>query len=88
MGIPLIALTVVFLNFTRQGKRLKSVGEQPHAAASLGIKVERTQIMAVTLSGFLAGIAGAMFAQFNGSYFFGSTQGIGFLAVALVVFGQ
>lgn len=88
MGIPLIALTVVFLNFTKQGKRMKSVGEQPHAAASLGIKVERTQIIAVTLSGVLAGIAGAMFAQFNSGYFYGSTQGIGFLAVALVVFGQ
>lgn len=88
MGAPLVALTVIFLNFTRQGKRIKSVGEQPHAAASLGIKVERTQIIAITISGFLAGIAGAMFAQFNGMYFSGSTQGIGFLAVALVVFGQ
>ena len=69
-------------------KKLKACGEQPQAAASMGIKVERTQMMAVIFSSTISGVAGAFFAQGNSGYFRGSTQGIGFLAVAIVIFGQ
>ncbi len=88
LGIPTIILVVVMLNFTKFGTRLKACGEQPHAAASLGIKVERTQLLGVMIAGAVAGLAGAIFVQMKGKYFYGSTQGIGFLAVALVIFGQ
>ncbi len=88
IGIPLLVGAWILMNKTRFGNRIKACGEQPHAAASLGINVERVQMRAILISGFISGVAGAMFAQGMGSIFRGSTQGIGFLAVAIVIFGQ
>ncbi len=88
MGVPLIIGAWIFMNKTKFGNKIKACGEQPHAAASLGINVELVQIKSILISGFISGIAGAMFAQGMGSIFRGSTQGIGFLAVAIVIFGQ
>ncbi len=87
LGIPIIILVIVFLNKTSLGVKIKTCGEQPQAAASLGIKVRSTQLLAVALAAATSGIAGSMFAQMN-QFFNGSTRGYGFLAVAIVIFGQ
>jgi simple sugar transport system permease protein len=75
------------LNKTKFGMKIKACGEAPQAAASLGMKVEKIQFIAVLIAGTISGLAGAFFAQTQ-AYFRGSTQGVGFLAVAIVIFGQ
>ena len=87
IGVPSILFLFIYLNKTKGGKMIKAAGENPHAIASLGQNVSMVQFKAIMISSFFSGIAGAMFAQ-RGSVFFGSTQGIGFLAVAIVIFGQ
>ncbi|CAM9110224.1 ABC transporter permease [Mycoplasma marinum] len=88
IGIPVIVMVIILLNKTKFGIKLKTCGEQPDAATSLGMKVERIQFISVMIAGGISGMAGALFIQMQGSYFYGSTQGVGFLAVALVIFGQ
>lgn len=88
MGIPIMVFVVVLLGYTKFGKKIKACGENPHAAASLGIKVQWVQTVAILISAFISGVAGALYAQNISRFFFGSVQGVGFLAVALVIFGQ
>lgn len=88
MGIPLLAFVVLFLGYTKFGKKIRACGENPHAAASLGINVELIQTVAILISAFISGVAGALYVQNISQYFYGNVQGIGFLAVALVIFGQ
>ncbi len=54
-----IPLTWVVLYRTRLGLRIRSVGENPDAAASVGINVERIQLTAIMICGLLSGLAGA-----------------------------
>lgn len=88
LGVPIIAIFILWLAYTKFGKKIRAVGENPHAAASLGINVQNTRIIAITISSFIVGMAGAMFAQKLSGFFYGSVQGVGFLAVAIVIFGQ
>ncbi len=88
LGVPIMAFVLIFLRYTKIGKKIRACGENPHAAASLGIKVERVQTLAILISAFISGIAGALYAQNISRFFYGSVQGVGFLAVALVIFGQ
>ncbi|WP_127942991.1 MULTISPECIES: ABC transporter permease [unclassified Mycoplasma] len=88
LGLPMIGLVIVVLNYTKFGKLIKAVGENPDAAATLGVRVEWIQIKAVVFSAFFSALAGAIYAQNISGYFHGTTQGAGFLAVALVIFGQ
>lgn len=87
-GVLIIVFIFLLLNKTKFGIKLKTVGENPQAAASLGIDVNKTRYIAVLISAFFSGIAGAIFFQFRGSIFNANTLGIGFLAVAMVIFGQ
>jgi general nucleoside transport system permease protein len=73
---------------TAWGLRLRSCGEKPAAAESLGINVIRTQWTAVVLSGGLAGLGGACLAVDVGRYIQGQVDQRGFLALACVVFGN
>jgi general nucleoside transport system permease protein len=73
---------------TPWGLRLRSCGEKPAAAESLGINVIRTQWTAVLLSGALAGLGGACLAVDVGRYIQGQVDLRGFLALACVVFGN
>jgi simple sugar transport system permease protein len=84
---------VVFLTFmffrTRWGLRLRSVGEHPKAADTLGINVIRTRYMAVILGGMMAGFAGAYFTLGSvGKFDQVMTAGRGFIALAAMIFGN
>jgi ABC-type uncharacterized transport system permease subunit len=86
--IGVVALSV-FLFRTPRGLRLRSVGEHPRAAVSVGISVPRTRYVAVTLSGMLAAMGGAYLSiAFVGSFNQGMTAGRGFIALAAVIFGN
>jgi simple sugar transport system permease protein len=71
------------------GLRVRSCGEHPTAAESLGVPVYRMRYFAVVISGGLAGLAGAFLAIEAASiYRQGQTQGRGFIGLAALIFGN
>ncbi|MGL6125068.1 MAG: ABC transporter permease [Metamycoplasmataceae bacterium] len=79
------------LNRTKWGLRLKSIGENPQAADAAGINVNSFKWQGVLISGLLAGLAGAMFMTStlgSGTTFKGSVEGLGFLALAIMIIGR
>lgn len=71
---------------TRWGLRLRSCGENPDAARSLGVSVERYRYQGVLLSGFFAGASGAFLAsEVIGNWREGQTLGLGFIALAALI---
>ncbi len=88
MFIFLIVLTVA-LFYTRWGLRLRSVGEHPKAADTLGINVIKTRYMAVILGGMMAGFGGAYFTLGSvGRFDEMMTAGRGFIGLAAMIFGN
>ncbi|HQP08264.1 MAG TPA: ABC transporter permease [Anaerolineaceae bacterium] len=85
----LVALLTFMLYKTRWGLRLRSVGEHPKAADTLGINVYRTQYMAVILGGMMAGFAGTYFSLgSSGRFDEVMTAGRGFIGLAAMIFGN
>ncbi len=85
MTIPAIFV----LNRTRFGLRLRSAGENPEAASSLGVRIWPLRYAGVAISGALAGFAGAFLAiEINGLFREGQTQGLGFIALAALILGN
>jgi simple sugar transport system permease protein len=81
-------LVAVFLYRTRLGTHLRAVGENPEAAASVGINVNRIRIIAIGLSGFLAAMGGLYLSMAYLSLFQNAmTAGRGFIALAAVYLG-
>ncbi|MFC8798158.1 ABC transporter permease [Promicromonospora sp. NPDC057138] len=77
------------LNRTRWGLRLRSVGEHPKAADTVGINVVRTRYNAVLVAGAVAGLGGAFYTTVNLSQFGENmTGGAGYIALAAVIFGK
>ncbi|MFC4354479.1 ABC transporter permease [Chryseomicrobium palamuruense] len=87
IAIAILAWFVIYK--TPFGLRLRSVGEHPMAADTMGIKVNRMRYIAVVISGMLAGIGGAAYAQSISYEFSHSTiNGQGFMALAAMIFGK
>jgi simple sugar transport system permease protein len=79
----------VVLYQTATGLRLRSCGESPEAAASVGVDVIRTRYLAVIVSGALAALGGAYLSLVQvGVFQRGMTGGRGFLALAAMIFGK
>ncbi len=74
---------------TRWGLRLRSVGEHPKAADTVGIKVEATRYRALMIAGGVAGVGGAFYTVVSiGQFGKEMTAGAGFIALAAVIFGK
>jgi general nucleoside transport system permease protein len=87
-ALLLVPLLTLFLFRTRGGLRLRSVGEKPRAADSVGLPVLRTRYLAVVASGALAAVGGAYLSiALLGSFNENMTAGRGFIALAAVIFG-
>jgi general nucleoside transport system permease protein len=87
----LAALVIVWLVVfrTRGGLRLRSVGENPRAAETVGIDVLRTRWIAVLVSGGLAALGGAFLSiGFVHSFTQNMTAGKGYIALAAMIFGR
>lgn len=77
------------LNRTTWGLNIRAVGQNPQAADTLGVSVARVRYLTVTFGGLMAGIAGASLSiSLLNIFQEGMTNGIGFIAVALVYFGS
>ncbi|MEU0088874.1 ABC transporter permease [Streptomyces sp. NPDC006274] len=70
------------------GLRLRSCGENPIAAESLGVNVYKYKYIAVIVSGGLAGLGGAFLAIITGIYQEGQTGGRGYIGLAAMIFGN
>lgn len=85
----LLILLHVGLFYTRWGLRVRSVGEHPKAADTLGINVFRTRYMSVILGGMVAGFGGAYFTLGSvGRFDEVMTAGRGFIGLAAMIFGN
>lgn len=85
----LLILLHVALFYTRWGLRMRSVGEHPKAADTLGINVFRTRYMAVILGGMMAGFGGGYFTVGSvGRFDEVMTAGRGFIGLAAMIFGN
>jgi simple sugar transport system permease protein len=74
---------------TPWGLRIRSCGENPHAAETLGIDVIKTRYQAVIVGGLIAGLAGAWFSmETQAGFEDGMTNGAGFIALAALIFGK
>ena len=84
-----VAVVAWGLYRTRWGLRLRAVGEHPQAADTVGIKVNSTRFWNVSLAGAIAGIGGAYFTLVSvGQFTKEMTAGLGFIALAAVIFGR
>jgi simple sugar transport system permease protein len=89
LAILLVPLTWWVMWRTVFGLRVRSCGEHPTAADSLGVRVNRMRYLALMISGGLAGLAGAFLAiEAAGIYRQGQTQGKGFIGLAALIFGN
>jgi simple sugar transport system permease protein len=87
---PLIAAAAwIFLRFTRYGLELSAIGEAPQAADTAGVAVNRRKFFAILFGAACAGLAGAYLSiMYNRGFTENMTDGIGFLALAMVIFGR
>ncbi|HYN52440.1 MAG TPA: ABC transporter permease [Thermoleophilaceae bacterium] len=89
LALLLVPLLALYLFRTPGGLRLRSVGEKPRAADSVGVPVLRIRYLAVVSSGALAALGGAYLSiALVGSFNEMMTDGRGFIALAAVIFGN
>jgi general nucleoside transport system permease protein len=88
-ALVLVPILTLYLFRTRGGLRLRSVGEKPRAADSVGLPVIQTRYLAVVASGALSALGGVYLSiALLGSFSQNMTAGRGFIALAAVIFGS
>ncbi len=89
LGLLLVPLLWWLLNRTNFGLNVRAVGENPEAADVAGVNVFRTRLIALALGGGLMALGGAFLSLAQlGAFTFGIIAGRGWVAIALVIFGN
>ena len=90
VGIAILLISYFVLYKTRLGLRLRACGEHPQAADSVGINVYKMRYIGVLISGVLGGIGGMAYIipSVSSWNFEVGVSGAGFLALAVMIFGQ
>ena len=88
VAIVLFIAAYIVMYKTRFGLRLRACGEHPQAADSVGINVYKMRYAGVLISGFLGGVGGLAYTLAAGSGFNSDVGGYGFLALAVMIFGN
>src|SRR5699024_2227782 len=85
----LVIILQIYLFRSRWGLRLRSVGEHPKAADTVGVRVNATRVRNVILGGAIAGLGGAFFTVGSGLAFGKEmSAGQGYIALAAMIVGQ
>jgi simple sugar transport system permease protein len=88
LAVAVVAASAWILWKTAFGLRLRSCGEAPYAAESLGVNVYKYKYIAVIVSGAMAGLGGAALAISASQFRDGQTGGRGFIGLAALIFGN
>jgi simple sugar transport system permease protein len=88
LAAVLAVLVHALLQSTRFGLRVRACGENPAAAASLGVAVARVRVAAVALAGALCGLGGVYLAFEQRKFVDNLSAGRGYVALAAVIFGR
>ena len=90
IGLVILVLSYVVLYKTRLGLRLRACGEHPQAADSVGVNVYKMRYIGVLISGALGGVGGMAYIipSVSSWNFEVGVSGAGFLALAVMIFGQ
>ena len=88
IALVILLISIIILYKTKFGLRLRACGEHPQAAASVGINVYKMRYAGVIISGILGGIGGMAYTIAAGAGFQSSVAGYGFLALAVMIFGN
>lgn len=88
IGLSILVIAIIVLYKTKFGLRLRACGEHPQAADSVGINVYKMRYAGVVISGALAGLGGLVFVIPTSTNFNATVSGYGFLALAVMIFGQ
>ncbi|WP_066892018.1 ABC transporter permease [Clostridium nigeriense] len=84
----ILILSIFILYKTSFGLRLRACGEHPQAAAAAGVSVFKMRYLGVMISGGMSALGGAIMLLTFAGEFNGSVAGLGFLALAALIFGQ
>src|SRR5690606_6248214 len=84
----ILGISAFVLYKTAFGLRLRSCGEYPQAAEAAGVSVRKMRYIGVIMSGALSGLGGALILVTYSGQFTGNVSGLGFLALAALIFGQ
>jgi len=88
LALALVVVVQAVVTRTRWGLRVRAVGDNPHAAHTLGVSVNAIRWQAVLTSGALAGLGGAWLALSGSSFVAGMSAGRGYIALAAVIMGS
>ncbi|MDD7266692.1 MAG: ABC transporter permease [Lachnospiraceae bacterium] len=88
LGFLIYLVAAFVIKRTKFGLRLRACGEHPGAADSVGVNVAKIRYAGVFISGVLGGIGGLVFVVPTSTNFNASVAGYGFLALAVLIFGQ
>ena len=86
--LVILAVSTFLLYKTAFGMRLRACGENPQAAQAVGINVTKMRYFGVMISGALSALGGCIILVTYSGEFNGSVAGLGFLALAALIFGQ
>ena len=88
-GLVFALLVSYYVNRTRPGLNLRSVGEYPSAADSLGLNIQRIRFTYVVFGGLMSGLGGAVMSLITDpGWVDGKTSGLGWIAIGLVIFAN
>lgn len=87
-ALMLVILSQIIIYKTKFGLRLRSVGENPEAAETLGIKVRLYKMWGTIICGFLASLGGIWLASNQSSFSDGMIAGRGYIAIAAMIIGK
>jgi simple sugar transport system permease protein len=88
LGVLILLVATYVLYKTKFGLRLRACGEHPQAVDSVGVNVYGIRYAGVLISGALAGLGGLIFVIPTSTDFNATVSGYGFLALAVLIFGQ
>ena len=88
IGIAIFIISAIVINKTRFGLRMCACGENPQAAESLGVNVQKYRYAALIIAGFIGGMGGLMYILPVATHYSQTVGGYGYLAMSVLIFGQ